>query len=166
MPQQSFFKGYKPLEADVQKQILQFLRYKNIFHYRNNTGAYSDKESGRYIRFGSKGAGDIIAIYPGGRYWSIEVKRPGGKLSDDQIEFLLSVRKAGGVGSCVESIEDVTKVLEDPLYLPERYLEAIKRAARLDPLASFFTLENAETQHRVMRNVITKANEDQKKLLG
>lgn len=166
MPQQSFFKGHKPLEADVQKQIMQFLRYKNVFHYRNNTGAYSDKESGRYIRFGSKGAGDIIAIYPGGRYWSIEVKRPGGKLSDDQIEFLLSVRKAGGVGSCVESIEDMHAVLADPLYLPERYLEAVRKVAARDPLFSFLFVENQATQQRVMLDVIAKANEDQKKLLG
>ena len=140
MPQQSFFKGHKPLEADVQKQIMQFLRYKNVFHYRNNTGAYSDKESGRYIRFGSKGAGDIIAIYPGGRYWSIEVKRPGGKLSD--------------------------AVLADPLYLPERYLEAVRKVAARDPLFSFFLVENQATQQRVMLDVIAKANEDQKKLLG
>jgi len=131
MRQGSFLGGVKVSEAEVQKAIMQFLRYRGTFFFRNNSGAYSDKDSGRFIRFGSKGAGDLIAIYPDGRFWSVEVKREGGKLSDDQIAFLCGVRKAGGVASCVESIADVQKVLADPLYLPERYQKAVDAYQKL-----------------------------------
>lgn len=114
MPQASLWK-VKVTEAEVLKSIMQFLDIKGVFKFRNNSGAYSDAKSGRFIRFGKKGSSDILAIYPKtGQFWAIEVKRPGGLLSDEQVTFLKDVRRSGGVSTVAESIEDIVRVLSDP----------------------------------------------------
>lgn len=126
MSQSSIWK-VKVTEAEVLKSIMQFLSMKGAFHFRNNSGAYSDAKSGRFIRFGKKGSSDILAIYPKtGQFWAIEVKRPGGLLSDEQITFLKDVRRSGGVSTVAESIEDIERFLSDPrAKCAERYEKLI-----------------------------------------
>jgi hypothetical protein len=60
------------------------LRFKH-----RNVGIWK-RDSEHYIPlpFGEKGIADIIACSPEGRFWAIEVKKPGGKPSSDQISFL------------------------------------------------------------------------------
>lgn len=103
-----------PTEAAIQKQILEYLEIRGIFHFRNNTGAFPSEYKGkkRFIRFGSVGSSDILGIYPGGRFLAIEVKRPGGKLSDHQKHFLEQVQARNGIGIVAHSVDDVMKVLE------------------------------------------------------
>lgn len=59
------------------------------------------------------GVSDLICIVPPhGRFLAIEVKRPGGKPSDDQLRWLAVVRKFGGVSgvaTCVEQALDLLK---------------------------------------------------------
>jgi hypothetical protein len=66
-------------EQDIQKAILDLLHYKRfvVFKHRN---VGIKKENGSYIPLpaGEKGIADIIACAPGGRFWAIEVKKPGG----------------------------------------------------------------------------------------
>jgi hypothetical protein len=50
-----------------------------------------------------------IACSPEGRFWAIEVKKPGGKPSSDQISFLNLVRANNGIGIVAHSIDDVWK---------------------------------------------------------
>jgi hypothetical protein len=46
---------------------------------------------------GEKGISDILACSPIGQFWTIEVKKPGGKPSSDQIAFLSRVRANKGI---------------------------------------------------------------------
>lgn len=111
--QSQLFPG-KVMEADVLKACMHLLTLKGVFHFRNNSGAYSDAKSGRYIRFGKKGSSDILAVYPQtGQFWAIECKRPKGLLSDDQIIFLKDIRRAGGISTIAESIDDILRFLDD-----------------------------------------------------
>ena len=96
-------------ESAVQGQILDWLARKGIFHYRQNTGGANLK--GFYVRFGKKGAPDIVAIYRG-MYVGIEVKKAGEKQTDDQHKYMQNVRNAGGVYILAYQVEDVTQVLE------------------------------------------------------
>lgn len=124
MRQGSFLGGVKVSEAEVLRDVMHLLALKRVFHWRNNSGAYSDATSGRYIRFGKKGSADILAVYPdgSGRFWAIECKRPKGLLSDDQILFLRDVRKHGGISTVCEGVEDILRFLSDPKALnAERY---------------------------------------------
>ena len=60
-------------ESDVLRGCLDYLKMKNIFCYRNNSGA--TKVGSRFIRFGYKGSSDIIGILPDGRFLAVECKR-------------------------------------------------------------------------------------------
>ena len=96
-------------ESAVQGQILDWLARKGIFAYRQNTGGANLK--GFYVRFGKRGAPDIVAIYRG-MYVGIEVKKAGGVQSDDQRAYMANVRQAGGMYILAHELEDVTRVLE------------------------------------------------------
>ncbi len=55
-----------------------------------------------------RGLPDIFLIEHGtGRLWGLEVKRPGGKQSEDQELFMMRLRNGGGRYDVVRSIDDV-----------------------------------------------------------
>lgn len=83
----------KVKEKELQKQILEYLETKNVFHYRNNSGAF--KRDGHFYQFGSIGSPDIICVIRG-QYVGIEVKGTGGKQSPHQKEFQGRLELAGG----------------------------------------------------------------------
>jgi hypothetical protein len=60
-------------ESDVQRQILDYLALKHVFHYRNNSGAFQ-RDDGHFYRFGALGSPDIICVVDG-RYVGIEIKQ-------------------------------------------------------------------------------------------
>ena len=64
-------KDIRPRERDIQRQILDWLRLKRIFHYRQNVGA--QKIGTRYVRYGVPGLPDIVVVKDG-VYIGLEVK--------------------------------------------------------------------------------------------
>ena len=98
-------KGVKVKEKDLLRTILEWLAYRGIFHYRNNSGAFITQNN-HFVRFGTPGAPDIIAVV-NGTFWGIEVKGTGGKQSDLQFEFMKKVTKEGGVYTLAYSLEAV-----------------------------------------------------------
>ena len=109
MPQASLFK-VKIKESEIQKAILELLRYRGVFCWRQNVGSF--KVDNRFVSMGYKGISDIIGVL-NGRFLAIEVKRPDGVLSEAQVEFLRKVRRAGGIAMVAQSLEDVVRLLED-----------------------------------------------------
>lgn len=97
---------------DLVKHCLMLLQLRGVLCWRNNTGSLPTK-SGGFIRFGTKGSGDIFAIMPGGTFASIEVKTGKGRLSPAQKEFAAAVEKAGGMAVCVWSLADLDSWLRD-----------------------------------------------------
>jgi hypothetical protein len=81
-------------ESHTQRQILDYLALKAIFHFRNNSGAL-DNGHGGFYRFGALGSPDIICEIDG-KYVGIEVKTPKGRRSDLQKEFQRQLEAAGG----------------------------------------------------------------------
>lgn len=96
-------------EADIQRQILETLAWRHVFHYRTNSGAFRNAQ-GHLFRFGASGAPDIVAVV-NGRYVGIEVKASGGKLRDSQDEFRKNLMAAGGLYVVARSMEDVDAAL-------------------------------------------------------
>lgn len=94
-----------PLEKEIQKIIIDYLSLKRYCFWRNNSGALKT-EKGGFIRFGAVGSPDICLIKDG-IFFGIEVKRPGGKMSDGQIEFQKKCLEAGGRYHVVTSLDDV-----------------------------------------------------------
>lgn len=101
--------GYQLLEKDIQKQILDYLKIKRVFHWRNNVGA-GKLQGGRFVQFGVAGAPDVFAIKHGVCY-GLEVKRPGKKQSPLQKEFGDKMTEAGAKYMVVTSLDDVMAVL-------------------------------------------------------
>jgi hypothetical protein len=103
-------------EADIQKQILEYLARRRIFAWRQNSGAvvYEDRNRDkRFVRFASvNGISDILGILPDGRMLAIEVKKRGKKPSKKQRIFLETIRENNGVAIVAYSLDDVIKELD------------------------------------------------------
>lgn len=94
-------------EADTQKAILDYLSYKNIFHWRQNSGGMAiPGPQRRFIRMGITGAPDIFVVKKG-QIIGLEVKSKIGKQNDNQIDFEKRFVAAGGVYHVVRCIDDV-----------------------------------------------------------
>ncbi len=92
---------FKATEGDVLRQVRDFLRIHGFFVTRNQQGLGNEK-----------GKPDLEAVSPKGTHWWIEVKKPGGKLSDDQIKFrdkLLANKANFLVATCIEDVEDLVR---------------------------------------------------------
>ena len=103
-----------PKESEIQKAILEWLAWKHVFHWRNNSGAMLSEYKGktRFMRFGKVGSPDIFAMKDGTCY-GIEVKRPGGSQSEAQQEFQGEFEAAGGIYILAFSIDDVANKIYD-----------------------------------------------------
>lgn len=80
--------------------------------WRNNTGRLRD-DTGRLVQFGlAKGSSDLIGILaPSGRMFALEVKNDRGHATDEQIWFIEIIRRFGGFGAFVRSVEDAEKAI-------------------------------------------------------
>jgi len=57
------------------------------------------------------GVSDIIAVHAG-RVYALELKAPGGRASDNQLEFLADMEKAGAFTCLCEGLDPALRVLE------------------------------------------------------
>ena len=109
-------------ESEIQRGILEYLRFRGVLAWKAGTGAMRAEYRGkpRFIQFGTKGVSDIIGMLPGGRFLAIEVKRPGKRPTWEQSEFLRAVREGGGQGWLAVSTHDVDLLLTGYLTAPSR----------------------------------------------
>ena len=90
----------KITEKDITRWIRHFLKLNDIYHWKHWQGGFTAQN----------GVSDILGLV-NGRFLAIEVKKPGGKLSKKQIEFIEQIRKHGGIAFKAESVKDVIKYL-------------------------------------------------------
>lgn len=94
-------------ESDIQKQILDWLEVRNAFPCllgRKGKARYTS----RYMR---SGLPDIFCVFKNKAVF-IEVKRPKGVVSDEQIQFIHELISRGITAFIAESLEDVIQMLE------------------------------------------------------
>ena len=96
----------KILEKDIQSAVLQYLKLCRYFVWKQSTVGIM-KPNGSYIPSSMPGVADIIGVSPWGQFVAVEVKRPGGKASPYQLEFLKNVEAAGGLACIVYSVDDM-----------------------------------------------------------
>ncbi len=104
------------LEADVLPVVLMALRLhpRVAWAHRVNTGGTQYPKAGGgvyHVRFGWPGMLDITGQMKDGRRLDVEVKRPGGKLTDDQAATIATVKRYGGVAFMATGVEDVIREL-------------------------------------------------------
>ena len=95
-------------EQDIQRSILDYLRIKKFVVFKHNSTQFGVRD-GKGFAFSSadKGVSDIIACSKSGRFVAIEVKKPGGKATPEQVEFISRVKLNGGIGIFAYSLDDV-----------------------------------------------------------
>lgn len=105
-------------EADVQRAITDWLSAKRIFWMRMNVGAMSGVHNGkrRFVRFARPGTADLLTVSPDACKcpcitW-IEVKRPGGKQSEEQADFQREVESHGMAYILADSLDAVIEEFE------------------------------------------------------
>lgn len=103
-------------EAEVLKACCDYLTLKGLFWWRNNSGAtaFGEGSGRRFVRFGARGAPDILCLLPGsgGRLLCLEVKSPTGRLSPYQKAFLDQAGKAGALCLVVRHVSELITALE------------------------------------------------------
>jgi hypothetical protein len=112
-------------EGQIQAAILDWLRVEQaqgrvVWFARLNGGGMKDR-TGRWLAFyrlylkgrmeRSKGMADVHGMLAGGRYFALEVKRPGEIPTPEQADFLSVVRDGGGIGEVVRDFDEVQRVL-------------------------------------------------------
>jgi len=127
------------LEAVIERQILLFLRSKNIFAWKNPSAGYYDAKRKCFRKqvseFAINGVSDIAGILPDGRALYIEVKTPdrvenvidakkgkilkkkiyGGKLSDTQKVFIEEALRSNALCFVARSVEEAKDGLSEYL---------------------------------------------------
>lgn len=81
--------------------------------FRNNSGKLPDAH-GRWVTYGlGIGSADLVGIVrtlcrdcASGRFFALEVKRPGAKESPDQARWIKTVRQLGGFATIVHSVDE------------------------------------------------------------
>ena len=94
-------------EASIQRDILDYLEAcpKVRWVRRINTGAV--RKGGRYIRFGFVGCSDVIGMLKGGRFFAVEVKKPGEEPTPEQQQFIDMTNEGGGLAFWADSLDQV-----------------------------------------------------------
>lgn len=105
-----------PSESQILTACIQWLHWKGVFMWRNNSGAYKPEASGRFIRFGYPGSADILGLMPAnsnrpGVFLAVECKSAKGKLSEHQQRFGQKVTESGGIYLVARSVDDLEREL-------------------------------------------------------
>lgn len=97
-------------EADVQAQVREYLERVGLRCFR------ADSHAGRGARRTSAtGLPDLFGILPGGRWWAVEVKRPGARPRPNeaaQREILEYLRQNGALVVVASDVSEVQRAFE------------------------------------------------------
>ena len=101
----------KETESEIKRSILQYLNTRFCtFAFSVPTTGIPDGKGG-FRRNPNRGCADIIGVKgsgakEGGKFFALEVKRPGNKATPNQRSFLENVAIAGGYAAIVYSVDD------------------------------------------------------------
>lgn len=95
-------------EQGIQKAIIDYLRLKKYVVFKANSTQFGIRNNKPFaFPNPQKGVADIISCSTKGRFVAIEVKKKGGRATEEQLEFLERVKANGGIGILAYSLDDV-----------------------------------------------------------
>ena len=94
-------------ESLIQKEIMDYLKARDIFHWRTPNLPWGNRKN---IVF--RGVSDILGFYCG-KFFAIEIKKPGGRLSKEQEIFLNAVKNNGQIAVVAYSVNDIISVFKE-----------------------------------------------------
>ncbi|HLB57751.1 MAG: hypothetical protein A3F67_04195 [Verrucomicrobia bacterium RIFCSPHIGHO2_12_FULL_41_10] len=101
-------------ETAIKNNILDWLKYKNVFCWLTNTAGNFNKFSNSYYKNPRllRGVADIVGITNSGRFFCIETKAGKNKQSSEQKDFELKILQNNGVYLLAYSLEDLIDKFE------------------------------------------------------
>jgi hypothetical protein len=116
-------------ENTIQNEVRDRLNASGIIRvFRNNTGqtplpcpgcfiglcGRCTKKYSRPVRYGlTTGSADLIGFTISGKFVSVELKTPKGKLEPDQIIWFELVKKWGGYAAVIRSVEEADEFIDE-----------------------------------------------------
>ena len=97
-------------EREIQRAVLEYLRLRKFFCWKNNTVGIYKKDTGKYIPSQSVGAPDIFLVIKG-QIYGLEIKSEKGKQSESQKRWQLLFEAAGGKYFIVNSLSELLKII-------------------------------------------------------
>lgn len=98
-------------EQDIQN-LIRIAASKNNMIFRANVGKVRTSD-GRFFDTGlPKGFCDLFGFRPDGQIFFIEVKKPGGRVREDQKKFIRIMKNNGAIAGVAYSVEDALKIIE------------------------------------------------------
>ena len=94
----------------VNRVLIELGSKKEFMIWKNATGA-TKNECGRYVRYGLKGAPDIIGVKKGGKFIALEIKTGAAVQSPAQIKFQKRFEELGGLYIVVRDMDDLDQIL-------------------------------------------------------
>lgn len=99
-------------EHDIQNAVRVALTKAGHQVFRTNVGSVRLPD-GRYFDTGlPKGHADLYGFRPDGQIFYIEMKKPGGRVRPEQVQFLKVMRDKGALAGIARSVEDALKIVE------------------------------------------------------
>ncbi len=100
-----------PLEREILSAVLKALRSdpRVGFVWRQTSGTFQD--GNRFISTGPSGMPDLLGVLKGGKFFAIEVKRPGREPSPLQHERIALFKTYGAVAGYCWSVESALSLL-------------------------------------------------------
>jgi hypothetical protein len=110
-------KAIRPLtETEIQRAVFEHINVRGkpgllAFHCPNG-GYRRPTEAAIFKGMGVKaGVADVLCLYQT-RFYALELKAEGGRLTELQMQFLMQVEKAGGFASTAQGLDKALEVLE------------------------------------------------------
>lgn len=98
-------------ESKIQTAIMNLLLVHHQVSWAYVTSAGGFRVKGGYVTVGFKGLSDIVGQMKDGRFLAIEVKVPGKKPTEAQLDFIDTVNTANGLAFWCDSVEGAEKNL-------------------------------------------------------
>ena len=99
-------------ETNIQNEIRIALSHHGIV-FRMNTGFFRT-ETGQMVKCGFPGMSDLLFVGQGFTAW-IEVKKPGGRVSKEQIRFIEQMRAKGHKAGIAYCVEDAIRIIKEAI---------------------------------------------------
>lgn len=95
---------------------LGLLTLRGVFAWRQNNAPVPIRRGPRIVGLrpvALKGIPDIVGVLPGGRFIGVECKTGSSRLSPEQIDFQLNVKRNGGCCVAVWQVEELVEILDE-----------------------------------------------------
>lgn len=102
-------------EKEIQKAILKAIKAhpRTGWAYITSSGYVKGLNGGQMFRVGVPGMSDIMGQMKDGRLLAIEVKVPGKKPTELQLDFIQMVNQYDGVGGWADRTETALKIIDE-----------------------------------------------------